>query len=65
MRAGEHEALAGLTDPRMRIAAADERLGVGAGRDLEPKLRAAGASAYVTKPFSPFDLLAQIEALLP
>lgn len=36
----------------------------GSGREREAELRAAGASAYLLKPFSPLGLLAEIEATL-
>lgn len=36
----------------------------GSGRAREPQLRAAGAIGYLTKPFSPLALLAEIESAL-
>lgn len=36
----------------------------GSGRGREPLLRALGAVGYLTKPFSPLELVAEIEAAL-
>jgi|SRR5271170_982880 len=36
----------------------------GSGREREAALRSAGADAYLTKPFSPLELLGEIEAAL-
>jgi CheY-like chemotaxis protein len=36
----------------------------GSGRGRESALRAAGATGYLTKPFSPLELITQIEAAL-
>lgn len=36
----------------------------GSGRGREEALRSAGAAGYLTKPFSPLELLGQIEAVL-
>jgi DNA-binding response OmpR family regulator len=36
----------------------------GSGREREPLLRQAGATGYLTKPFSPLELLGEIERVL-